>query len=91
LERVGRNDHFFELGGHSLLVMQLVIRVRDQFHVDVPLRDLFEKPTLSVLADAVSALQLKVFLGDELADMRGELDELSEIELQKILEREAME
>ncbi|MDZ4811632.1 MAG: phosphopantetheine-binding protein, partial [Pseudomonadota bacterium] len=86
-----RNDHFFELGGHSLLVMQLVIRVRDQFHVDVPLRDLFEKPTLSVLADAVSALQLKVFLGDELADMRGELDELSEIELQKILEREAME
>ena len=88
LARVGRHDHFFELGGHSLLVMQLVIRIREQLHVDVPLKALFERPMLSELAYAIEALQYDIFLGDELKSMQIELDSLSEAELQEVLDSE---
>ncbi|WP_460732647.1 phosphopantetheine-binding protein, partial [Lysobacter tyrosinilyticus] len=85
LERVGRHDHFFELGGHSLLVMQLVIRVRERFDVDIQLRSLFEQPVLSVLAEMVVAARLSMFAEDDLADMEQELGDLSEEELLALL------
>ncbi|HJS35405.1 MAG TPA: amino acid adenylation domain-containing protein, partial [Pseudoxanthomonas sp.] len=91
LERVGRNDHFFELGGHSLLVMQLVLRVREQFDIDLPLRELFEKPLLSAVAEVVHAQMMATFMGDELEGMQDELDGLSEEELRQLLEKESVD
>jgi pristinamycin I synthase-3/4 len=52
-DRIGRQDHFFERGGHSLLATQLISRVRDAFGFAVPLRLLFENPTLSGFAAAL--------------------------------------
>ncbi|HSP78622.1 MAG TPA: SDR family NAD(P)-dependent oxidoreductase, partial [Myxococcaceae bacterium] len=53
IEQVGIHDDFFELGGHSLLGTQMVSRVRESFQVDVPLRAVFETPTVEGVALAV--------------------------------------
>lgn len=50
-ERVGLDDVFFQIGGHSLLAIQVVSRMRDQFNIDLPLRVIFEKPTIRQLAE----------------------------------------
>jgi acyl carrier protein len=53
IENVGIEDNFFELGGHSLLATQVVSQVRKTFQVELPLRQFFEAPTLSSLANYV--------------------------------------
>jgi amino acid adenylation domain-containing protein len=52
-ERVGRNEDLFDLGADSLLAARFLARMRDAFRIDLPLRALFETPTVAALAERI--------------------------------------
>lgn len=81
-EQISVDESFFELGGHSLSATQLVLRIRQAFELEMPMRTIFERPTITQLSDWILEMQLSA-LADEmdeelLLQELQELDELSE-------------
>jgi natural product biosynthesis luciferase-like monooxygenase protein/amino acid adenylation domain-containing protein len=74
VDRVGIHDNFFELGGHSLLATQLVARVRSTFDVELPLRKLFEQPTVEAMTLLILSGLTEGLDAEELDSMVDALD-----------------
>ncbi|MFN2413683.1 MAG: HAD-IIIC family phosphatase [Pyrinomonadaceae bacterium] len=89
LDRVGTRDNFFKVGGHSLLGTLLISRIRDTFQIELPLLTLFERPTISALAEAIEQELIKQVDADLMAEMMEGLEQLTDEEVKAMLTDEA--
>jgi len=75
IDDVGIYDDFFALGGHSLLVIQVISRVNNAFQIELPIRAMFDGPTVSSLAEAIVESQAGQLDDDVLSQMLAEIGE----------------
>jgi acyl-coenzyme A synthetase/AMP-(fatty) acid ligase/acyl carrier protein len=85
VEHVGVTDNFFELGGHSLLATRVISRIRDVFQLEVPVRGIFETPTVAGLAEIIVQMVAERTGSEEMSTILTELQHLSEDEAQTML------
>jgi amino acid adenylation domain-containing protein len=90
VEQVGICDNFFELGGHSLMATQVMSRIRRRFQVEVPLRNIFETPTIEKLSEAIeSELSREQSNVDKIARALEQMEQLSAAEVEELLRTKA--
>ena len=82
---IGIHDNFFDLGGHSLSATRVVSRVFEQYKLEIPLRSLFQSPTIAEMAAVISEHQGKMLDQRELATILDELASLSDAEVRRLV------
>jgi amino acid adenylation domain-containing protein len=77
LERIGIHDNFFDLGGHSMLATRVTFRVREALLVELPLRSLFESPTVAGLIEVITQLWGDRTTAEKVAETHLEVERLT--------------
>ncbi len=90
VERVGIHDNFFDLGGHSMLATQFIALVRDRFKVEIPLRTVFESPTVADLAAVLPQTLAAEEDVDEMALLIAEVEHMSDEAVKTLLRKEQL-
>ncbi len=95
VDAVERSDDFFDLGGHSLLATQVISRINRAFEIELPLRAIFEAPTLAGLAERITQARGQASRGPVVIPRREQrsaarelqqrLAQLSDAELEELL------
>lgn len=84
-EKVGVHDNFFDAGGHSLLAVRVLSRMSRAFELTLPLKVLFESPTVARLAKAVENNQAPGATPGDLELVVADLENMSEKDAQQVL------
>ena len=80
VQQVGITDNVFYLGGHSPAAAEVILRLIQKFNLEIPVKALFDAPTVSEMAELITQKQAKRFSETELAQMIEELEAMSEEE-----------
>jgi amino acid adenylation domain-containing protein len=88
LDQVGVHDNFFDLGGHSLTASRVISRVVKTFRLELPIKALFDSPTVAEMTVVITKNMAKKAGDEELARMLSELESLSDEEVQRRLAEE---
>jgi hypothetical protein len=86
VETMGVFDNFFERGGHSLSATRVIFRLREVFRVELPLRTLFESPTVSGLVEALAREWGELEVVEEIADLYLKLKYLPDDQLNDLVQ-----
>jgi acyl carrier protein len=92
IDQVGIHDNFFDLGGHSLAGSQLISRVIQEFQVELPIKMLFDSPTIAEMAAIIEQNRPKPASEVEMERMLGEVEAMTDEEAEAVvkqLDREA--
>jgi amino acid adenylation domain-containing protein len=90
LDQIGIHDNFLDLGGDSLAATRIVSRVIATFQTEIPLRSLFQSPTVAEMAVVISRYEIKKIGENELAKILDELESLGEEETRSLVKKNAL-
>jgi amino acid adenylation domain-containing protein len=91
LEKIGVHDNFFDAGGHSLLAIRVLSRVTQAFHLTIPLKVLFESPTVAEMAEVIEQNQARTAMPSDLERLVTDLENMSEFDAQRVLADQSLQ